>query len=67
MTVRRNEPLPVEGRAIDAEDLEASGLVRALARVYGKAESRVLLDETVRAERRLGGMMSVLLVSSRES
>lgn len=55
-TVSRSEVLPFAGRAMDADDRDAPGLVRVLARVYGWADSLAAVEETVRAERRAGGI-----------
>lgn len=56
LTVRRRDVLPAAGRAMDADELTT----RALVRLYGSVESLAAVTglETVRAERRAGGMVA---------
>lgn len=58
LTVRRSDVLPAAGRAMDADELTT----RALVRLYGSVESLAAVTglETVRAERRAGGMVTTV-------
>lgn len=62
-TVNRSDVLPFAGRAMEADDGAGLGLVLVLvlARVYGCAASLAIVPDTVRAERRAGGMMAAVV------